>query len=122
LGLMLEEVHFDRYNRKYGGDGSHEPIEWQAQNKLIELFKEEHIYPVVVQTEIKEKSLLNWMKTLALHTYGETDDDPELKLHQRIAREIDSKALDVSGEDNTDDHDVKRQKLDNIETSERQCV
>jgi tRNA pseudouridine38-40 synthase len=71
LGLMLEDVHFDRYNRKFGGDGQHEPIEWEAQNDAIEKFKEEYIYPVIVETELKEKSMLNWLQTLSLHTYGE---------------------------------------------------
>lgn len=70
LGLMLEEVHFDRYNRRYGGDGQHEPIEWEKENDEIEKFKQEFIYPVVVDTEIEEKSMLDWLHTLSLHSYG----------------------------------------------------
>lgn len=70
LGLMLEEAHFDRYNRKYGGDGHHEPIEWEAQNDAIDKFKDEYIYPAVVEGEMKEKSMLTWLQTLSLHSYG----------------------------------------------------
>lgn len=72
LGLMLEEVHFDSYNKKFGGDGHHERIEWQDENEAIQNFKEKYIYPVVVETELKEKSMLNWLKTLSLHSYGDT--------------------------------------------------
>lgn len=71
LGLMLEEAHFDRYNRKYGGDGHHEPIEWEAQNEAIDKFKNEFIYPAIVETELKEKSMLNWLQTLTIHSYGD---------------------------------------------------
>lgn len=69
-GLMLEEVHFDKYNRKFGGDGHHEPIEWNDQANELEQFKDEHIYPVIVKTELEEKSMLSWLHTLSLHSYG----------------------------------------------------
>lgn len=70
LGLMLEEVHFDRYNKRYGGDGQHSPIEWNDENDAIEQFKDEKIYPIVVETEMREKSMLQWLNTLSLHSYG----------------------------------------------------
>lgn len=69
LGLMLEETHFDRYNRKYGCDGQHEALEWSAVNEAIDKFKYDYIYPVVVEAELKEKSMINWMQTLKLHSY-----------------------------------------------------
>ena len=75
LGLMLEEVHYDRYNRKFGGDGQHVPIEWEAQNEAIDEFKDKYIYPVVVEAEIKERSMFNWLDTLSLHTYGDKPSD-----------------------------------------------
>lgn len=70
LGLMLEEVHFEKYNRKFGGDGHHEPIEWEKEADKIEEFKNKYIYPVVVETEIQEKSMMHWLQTLSLHSYG----------------------------------------------------
>jgi len=30
LGLMLERVHYDGYNKKYGHDGLHEEVKWDA--------------------------------------------------------------------------------------------
>ncbi|XP_077232193.1 uncharacterized protein LOC143867347 [Tasmannia lanceolata] len=73
VGLMLEEVHFERYNRRYGGDGQHDPIDWETENDQIEKFKQEYIYPVIVETEMNDKSMLNWLHTLSLHSYGDGD-------------------------------------------------
>lgn len=85
LGLMLEEVHFEKYNRKFGGDGHHEPIEWSAEADKIDDFKNEHIYPVIVNTEIKEKSMLSWLGTLNLHSYGSDRSGVlDLQAHNRV--------------------------------------
>lgn len=87
LGLMLEEVHFDRYNKKFGGDGHHDPVEWESENDAIEEFKNQQIYPVVVETEIEEKSMFNWLKTLALHSYGsKSDANPTKEAANKVAQ------------------------------------
>lgn len=69
LGLMLEEVHYFRYNKRYGGDGIHEPILWDEYNDKITEFKYNCIYPIVYETEKKDKSMLEWLQTLQFHTY-----------------------------------------------------
>nr|CAD7260205.1 unnamed protein product [Timema shepardi] len=40
LGLVLEEVHYDRYNQKFGKDGIHEVLSWQEFDKDVKDFKE----------------------------------------------------------------------------------
>lgn len=96
LGLMLEEVHFDRYNRKFGCDGKHEPIEWNDCNEAVDEFKNKYIYPVVVDTEKEEKSMMNWLYTLSLHTYGAPDDSirPEVFKRQKLSHEEDPSAAE----------------------------
>lgn len=118
LGLMLEEAHFDRYNRKYGGDGHHEPIEWEAQNDAIEKFKDEYIYPVVVETEKKEKSMFHWLHTLSLHSYGTqkvVQYPPEVKHdHARLSLQAlyDPKPINETSTDDVDEsHSSKKIKL-----------
>lgn len=69
LGLLLEEVHYARYNKKYGGDGIHEPLTFEECNDPIEEFKQKHIYPTIVKGELEEKSMHNWLATLPLHSY-----------------------------------------------------
>ena len=75
LGLMLEEVHFEKYNRKFGGDGHHSSLTWDAKADAIEEFKDQFIYPVVVETELKDKSMMTWLHTLTLHTFSSSKND-----------------------------------------------
>ncbi|KAI1303047.1 tRNA pseudouridine synthase A [Halotydeus destructor] len=70
LGLMLEQVHYDKYNERYGGDGEHEEIIWTDFATDVNLFKDTYIYPEIVRTEKEELSMLKWLETLPLHTYG----------------------------------------------------
>lgn len=69
LGLLLEEVHYDRYNKKYGGDGIHEALVWDEYNTEIHEFKHKHIYPRIVETEMDQMSMHNWLSTLPLHSF-----------------------------------------------------
>lgn len=70
LGLMLEEVHYDRYSKRYGGDGIHEPLTWGEHAEEVNQFKESFIYPLMVETEKSEKVMFEWLKTLAWHSYS----------------------------------------------------
>ncbi|CAN9504982.1 unnamed protein product [Ophioblennius macclurei] len=83
LGLVLERVHFDRYNKRFGGDGLHERLEWEREEDAIRAFKEAHIYPTIVETERLEGSMVGWMATLPIHdfenTAGETRDNKDQK-------------------------------------------
>ena len=69
LDSWLEQVHYDKYNRRYGGDGVHEPITWDSVNEEVAKFKEEVIHAEMVQKESEENSMFEWLKTLAYHTY-----------------------------------------------------
>ena len=71
LGLMLDMVHFDRYNSRYGSDGMHETISWDNYNAEIDLFKETFIWDTIIESEITHKSMMKWLGTLKNHTYSE---------------------------------------------------
>uniref|UniRef100_A0A3Q2QIP8 Pseudouridylate synthase 1 homolog n=1 Tax=Fundulus heteroclitus TaxID=8078 RepID=A0A3Q2QIP8_FUNHE len=83
LGLVLERVHFDRYNKRFGGDGLHERLEWDREEEAIKAFKEAHIYPTIIETECEEGSMVSWMATLPIHdfeaTVSETQDSKDQK-------------------------------------------
>lgn len=72
LGLVLERVHFDRYNKRFGGDGLHERLEWDREEEAIVAFKKSHIYPTIVETECQEGSMVSWMSTLSIHDFEAT--------------------------------------------------
>lgn len=72
LGLVLERVHFERYNRRFGNDGLHEPLDWAGQEAEAAAFKEQHIYPTIVSTERHERSMAQWLSTLPVHDFSAT--------------------------------------------------
>eukprot|EP00057_Strongylocentrotus_purpuratus_P007773 XP_011662247.1 PREDICTED: tRNA pseudouridine synthase A, mitochondrial [Strongylocentrotus purpuratus] len=69
LGLVLEAVHYDCYNKRWGNDGLHEPLTFEASKEKIEAFKHKHIYPNIIVREKYNKSMLQWLSTLPLHSY-----------------------------------------------------
>lgn len=70
LGLMLDKLHYEKYNRKYGKDGIHKPLEWTEFENEIESFKHEHIFSNMVKKEIKNKSMFNWLSRLPISHFG----------------------------------------------------
>ncbi|KAM9820660.1 pseudouridylate synthase 1 homolog [Neosynchiropus ocellatus] len=77
LGLVLERVHFERYNKRFGRDGFHELLEWDQEDDAIMAFKKAHIYPTIVETEIQEGSMVSWMSTLPIHNFSGNKDEKQ---------------------------------------------
>ena len=83
LGLMLDEIHFERYNKRFANDGIHEGLTCSdAVNEEIESFKEDFIFPEMIQGE-KEFSMFDWLKVLPQHSFtqrhfenSEPNDEP----------------------------------------------
>lgn len=71
LGLVLDQVHYDRYNTRYGTDGFHENLVWDDFDLAIKEFREKFIQPTIVQSEIKDGPMQTWLPTLELHSYDE---------------------------------------------------
>merc|ERR1712226_79294 len=70
LGLMLDWIHYERYNKRYGEDGQHAKLDWVAEEEAVEKFKEEFIFSDMMRTEAEEKGMLLWMaQVLPMHTF-----------------------------------------------------
>uniref|UniRef100_A0A8C5QUG9 Pseudouridylate synthase 1 homolog n=1 Tax=Leptobrachium leishanense TaxID=445787 RepID=A0A8C5QUG9_9ANUR len=82
LGLVLEKVHFEKYNRRFGNDGLHESLDWAEEEPKIEVFKKEHIYPTIIQTELEEKSMSAWLATLPIHDYEASTGQQNVDNHK----------------------------------------
>ncbi|XP_045110071.1 tRNA pseudouridine synthase A-like isoform X2 [Portunus trituberculatus] len=73
LGLVLEEPHYNKYNKRYGSDGIHEPLTWEDEKQKIEEFREDNIDSCIIETEIRDKSMLQWLSTLPLHHFSTSE-------------------------------------------------
>jgi len=71
LGLVLDQVHYDRYNTRYGADGFHENLNWEDFESAIKEFREKYIQPTIVDSELTDGPMQAWLPTLELHSYDE---------------------------------------------------
>lgn len=93
LGLVLNHVHYDNYNKRYGSDGLHEILEWSEVDDQIQKFHMEFISKHIEDTEFNDKSMLIWLGELAHHTFGPREDK-ENKKEDDIDNEIDNEDVD----------------------------
>lgn len=77
LGLVLNQVHYDRYNKRYGDDGLHEKLIFDDYKEQIEEFAEKHIISTIVETEIAEKPMMEWVENLSKHSYEVREEDKD---------------------------------------------
>jgi tRNA pseudouridine38-40 synthase len=70
-------VHYDRYNERYGGDGQHETLTWEAENEAVEDFFQKKIMSTIIETELKEESMNRWIGRLKTHEYEKTEGEKE---------------------------------------------
>ncbi|XP_017035647.1 pseudouridylate synthase 1 homolog isoform X1 [Drosophila kikkawai] len=75
LGLVLDTVHYERYNDRYGKDGIHNPLTWQAQEAQVQEFIEREIFSQIYKTEAEQRNMLDWIGTLHYHSYDTRKDD-----------------------------------------------
>ncbi|VVC36124.1 Hypothetical protein CINCED_3A010828 [Cinara cedri] len=69
LGLVLEEVHYDKYNAKFGNDGMHERLDFIELNDQVAAFRVKYILPTIIKVEKEESSMQLWLEQLPLHTF-----------------------------------------------------
>ena len=69
IGLYLENVFFEYYNKKFGKDGMHKPVEWTHCLEEVEKFKREQIVHNLLTDIDKERIYEEYVPILDLHTY-----------------------------------------------------
>lgn len=93
LGLVLDQVHYDRYNERYASDGIHDALSWEKEEPTIQAFFESYIMPTIVETEVRESSMVTWLKTLPLHSYdvrveGKNETNPDVDGAEQVSSEL----------------------------------
>jgi len=70
LGLLLDRIHYDRYNKRYSEEGQHQDLDWEGQDAAVEEFKEKYIFSNIIKTEVEEEGMQTWIKeVLPMHTF-----------------------------------------------------
>ncbi|OWF38290.1 tRNA pseudouridine synthase A, mitochondrial [Mizuhopecten yessoensis] len=101
-GLMLEELHYHHYNRRYGTDGIHEALDWTIYKEAIDKFKEEHIYPEMIRSEKVDQSMVTWLATLDHHEYDEIPPEKLLNWKFKESDENNKKGKSTSSSEKPD--------------------
>jgi tRNA pseudouridine38-40 synthase len=118
VGLVLDQVHYDRYNERFGSDGIHEKLNWEEQEENVVKFCEEFVYPVITKTENEEKSMLTWLETLIYHTYDIREHGAHVHLSpigeaaiMACTKKIEADSSDEDDDDEDSTHKSKRRKI-----------
>ncbi|EGD75769.1 hypothetical protein PTSG_07888 [Salpingoeca rosetta] len=67
LGLYLDSVFFDFYNKKF--QQSHPPLSWEEWDEEIEAFKADQIVSEILRQEKKHEIIKQWLSNLYHHKY-----------------------------------------------------
>lgn len=69
LGLMLERLHYTNYSQIFK---EHDPLTFEECDEAVEKFRREMIHPVIVDTEVRENSMREWLELLCTHTFDKS--------------------------------------------------
>lgn len=78
LGLLLEQVHYDKYNRKIGkmrDNHDHEELTWEEFDGPVNEFRRNFIIPTIVRGEIETRSMEDWLQALDWFTYATVPEE-----------------------------------------------
>ncbi|XP_045503850.1 tRNA pseudouridine synthase A isoform X1 [Colias croceus] len=137
LGLMLDKVHYERYDAKF--KDSHESLTWDDMEEEIELFKRQQIHPTVIRGEIEGKSMACWLEKVAKHSFvpnedvaeektelGEDDDedDETSKVDDKCDGDdkLETNSVKTNDEDDKSKLDVKKLEENNVKSNEEEGV
>ena len=74
----------NRYNVRYGSDGIHDPISWEAVQDQVDSFKKDFVFADIIKTEVETKSMLEWMGCLPMHKFESRHFEETLKTLNQI--------------------------------------
>lgn len=77
LGLVLEQLHYPAYKTKYP---QYDPLTFDEYDHVIEQFRRDKVHPHIVETEIRERTMCEWLDGLGTHSFSaESKERDELK-------------------------------------------
>ncbi|KAK6058237.1 tRNA pseudouridine synthase A [Cooperia oncophora] len=125
LGLLLERVHYDLYDRKHAK--THEPLtDWgSAVEARIEEVKFELITKEILLSELRHQSMLQWLADLVNHDFSADPESEELPkqsfLTMAVAKAAEAReeaAKEANSEDLTESEKKVQKEENGAETVE----
>lgn len=98
LGLVLDQIHYDHFNKRRDVQS----IDWSQYDAAVNAFREQHIHPIIIQSEIDEELIFQWVESLLIHTYEVVPEDQVNKL-RGLKRHRDNDADAADGEEAVDE-------------------
>ncbi|KAJ6633882.1 tRNA pseudouridine synthase A [Pseudolycoriella hygida] len=80
LGLVLESLSYEDYNKHYSG--IYEALTWEEYDEDVKQFHEKFIQQSIVQTEIRDEITLQWVEQLLNYPYIPVDGDITSNIHK----------------------------------------
>ena len=115
LGLMLDEIHYDRYNKRFANDGIHEKLSWENVEDDVEAFKKDFIFPEMVSGEKEEKSMFDWLKILPIHAFEQRHFENSESHH----KPFDSLARSLRSEENYKEENKMREENNKVDENNK---
>lgn len=112
LGLVLEEIHYKKYDSRYGKDGMHDNLEWADVAEDVKEFRKKMIESTIVETELRDNVMFEWLQDLNDH------DFKDLNRTSKCSQEEDVE----EGEDGKKDDDGVNEEIDGKESSESKNI
>lgn len=69
LGLVLEQVYYENYNKRFGEKGIRELLTWTEADEIVNEFQGKFIEPIITQNEIEKELMLNWVDEILTWNY-----------------------------------------------------
>lgn len=88
LGLVLNDIHYDRFNSGHPAQGEYEQFTWTEFDEAIDEFQQAIIDPQIFRTEIENQVMFDWVEALLAWPF----DDGQGK--SEIADDEDSEKFD----------------------------
>ncbi|PAA49516.1 hypothetical protein BOX15_Mlig025435g1 [Macrostomum lignano] len=84
LGLLLNKIHYGAYNEKYAAELGYSTVDWDRFEAERSEFKSSHILPEIYRGETDNRSMLEWLRTLTMHSYDfDRQDGPPTVFKQQ---------------------------------------
>lgn len=94
LGLVLDRVHFNKYNKIFGSTPNRQPLTWDEFQGPLEDFRAKFVHSHIVNKEIEEQSMQFWVEDLLSYSYDVVPEDQIDAIRNRYGEKPEDEEVD----------------------------